>query len=54
MPQPATPKLTLANGLIRVAITGVSLSCYLLIDNAVFRGQKYFFGLFERPTDGWD
>jgi hypothetical protein len=54
MPQPARRKPTLADAMILVAMTAVGLSCYLFIDNALFRGQRYLFGLFERPTGGWD
>jgi hypothetical protein len=54
MPQPVARKLTLADAMILVAMTAVSLSCFLLVDDALFRGQRYFFGLFEQPAGGWN
>ena len=53
IPQPFARKPTLAGVMILVAMTGVSLSCYFFLDNALFGGHRYFFGLFERPTGGW-
>jgi hypothetical protein len=54
MSQTANRKLTLADGMILVAMTAFGLSCYLLLDNALFSGQRYFFGLFGQPPGGWD
>ena len=39
--------------MILVATSGVSLSIYILLDNGLFSGQRFFFGLF-RPSDGLD
>ena len=47
------PRLSLGDVMILVATSGVSLSIYILLDNGLFSGQRYFFGLF-RPSDGLD
>lgn len=48
------PRLALADVMILVATTGMSLSIYIMLDNGLFRGQRFFFGLFQGPSRGLD
>jgi hypothetical protein len=41
---PNRPRLSLADVMILVGTSGVSLSIYMLLDNGLFNGQRYFFG----------
>ena len=50
MPSDNRPRLSLADVMILVATTGLSLAIYILLDNGLFDGQRYFFGIFEPPT----
>jgi hypothetical protein len=54
MPKPVTRKLTLSDMMILVAMTGVSLSCYILLDNVLGGGQRFLFGLFEQTAGRWN
>ena len=54
MPRPADRKLRLADLMVLVAMSGVGLSCYILIDNGLSNGQRFLYGLFELPTARWD
>ncbi len=54
MPPANGPKFSLADVMILVATTGLSLSCYVLLDNGLFSGQRYFFGIFQQPLGGLD
>jgi hypothetical protein len=49
MPLINRPKLSLGDVMILVAITGLSLS--IMLDNGLFNGQRYFFGLLG-PSEG--
>jgi hypothetical protein len=44
-----TPRLSLADVMILVATTGISSSIYILLDNGLFSGQRYLFGIFRGP-----
>jgi hypothetical protein len=47
--------LTLGDVMLLVAMTGLGLSCYVFVDNAMMNGQRYiFYGLFEWPVGRWD
>jgi hypothetical protein len=50
MPSANRPRLSLADVMILVATTGLSLAIYILLDNGLFDGQRYFFGILEPPT----
>ena len=54
MSQPSARKISLSDLMMLVAMTGLGLSCYVFVDDALFRGQRYIFGLFDRPLGGWD
>src|SRR5262245_20222325 len=54
MPGTAARKFNLVDGMILVAATGLSLSCYVLLDNAVLGGQRYIYGLFARWPSRWN
>jgi hypothetical protein len=54
MPGTAARKFNLVDGMILVAATGFSLSCYVLLDNAVLGGQRYIYGLFARWPSRWN
>ena len=45
------PKVSLGDVMILVAATALSLSIYILLDNGLFNGQRFFFGLLG-PTQG--
>ena len=47
MSRPVARRLSLADLMILVAMTGVGLSCYVFVDNGLFHGQRYLFGLFD-------
>jgi hypothetical protein len=53
MPRPVARKLFLADVMVLVAVTALGLVCYLALDNSLFRGQRYLFGLFVTPKRGW-
>ncbi len=53
MARPGAPKTTLADLMILIAATSFGLGCYVLLDNSISGGQRYLFGLFERPRAGW-
>jgi hypothetical protein len=48
---PDRARLSLADVMILVATTGLSLSVYILLDNGLFSGQRFFFGVFRESTD---
>ena len=50
MPSANRPRLSLADVMILVATTGLSLAIYILLDDGLFDGQRYFFGIFIPPT----
>jgi hypothetical protein len=52
MPPANHPRLSLGDVMILVATTGLSLSIYILLDNGLFSGQRFFFGLFKEPSGG--
>jgi hypothetical protein len=54
MARPAPWKLTLADLMILIGGTAVSLACFLLIDNNLYGGGRSFFGLFNAPKNGWN
>jgi hypothetical protein len=47
---PNRPRLSLADVMILVGTSGFSLSIYVLLDNGLFNGQRYFFGIFQDST----
>ncbi len=49
MPPVNQPRLSLGDVMILVAATGLSLSFYILLDDGLFSGQRFFFGLFQQP-----
>lgn len=51
MPASNRPRLSLGDVMILIASTGLSLALYILLDNGLFKGQRYFFGLFG-PSAG--
>jgi hypothetical protein len=51
MPPTNCPRLSLGDVMILVATTGLSLSIYILLDNGLFSGQRFFFGLLL-PSEG--
>src|SRR4051812_47633906 len=53
MSEPRTRTLALADIMILVALTGFAISCYVAVDNTLFQGQRYLFGLFDRRALGW-
>jgi hypothetical protein len=53
MPPTDRPRLSLGDVMILVATTGLSLSIYILLDNGLFRGQRFFFGLLQ-PSAGFN
>jgi hypothetical protein len=53
MSRPGAFRLALADLMILVGMTGFGLACYVLIDNELFRGQRYLFGMFDRRADWW-
>ena len=53
MPAPTGQRLSLADLMILIGATGFGLGCFVLVDNNLFGGQRYFFGLLERPPGGW-
>ena len=54
MLRPAPLKLTLADLMVLIGATGVSLACFLLIDDNLYHGQRQLFGVFEWPRAGWN
>jgi hypothetical protein len=52
MPPANQPRLGLGDVMILVASTGLSLSIYILLDNGLFSGQRFFFGLFRETSGG--
>ena len=54
MPRSATVKFGLADLMILISATAFGLGVYVLIDNNVFRGQRYFFGLFRPAPAAWN
>ena len=54
MPRPPKLKMTLADLMILVAATAVSLGIYLLIDDTLYGGGRFLFGLFTPPQRVWD
>jgi hypothetical protein len=53
MPTSPTSKLSLSDLMILILATGFGLGCYVMIDNSVYRGQRYFFGLFQPLPGVW-
>ena len=53
MPPANLPRLSLADTMILVATAGLSQSCYILLDNELFSGQRFLFGLLQ-PSQGWN
>ncbi len=53
MPSSPKARLSLSDLMILISATGFGLGCYVLIDNSLFRGQRYFFGLLQPPTGVW-
>jgi hypothetical protein len=43
-------RFSLADVMILVGTSGFSLSIYVLLDNGLFNGKRYFFGTFEDST----
>jgi hypothetical protein len=54
MSRPIVRRLTMADLMILVAMTGFGLWCYLSVDNGLFQGKRYLFGLFDRRAVPWD
>jgi hypothetical protein len=54
MRRTAAQKFHLVDGMILVAATGFSLSCYVLLDNAAFGGYRDIYHLFDQPPRGWN
>ena len=54
MPRDPKSKLSLLDLMILIGATAFGLGGYVLIDNSLFRGQRYMFGLFQPPTGGWN
>ena len=52
---PNRPRLSLADVMLLVGSTGLSLATYILVDNGLFGGRRYFFGILQGPTrlDAW-
>ena len=47
MPMPDRDKLSLADLMILIAATGFGLGCFVLVDDGLFGGGRYVFGLFR-------
>ena len=46
-------KLTLADLMILIGANAVSLACFILIDNNLYGGGRYFFGVFDWSLKTW-
>ena len=47
---PNRPRFSLADVMLLVGSTGLSLATYVLVDNGLFGGRRFFFGFFQGPT----
>jgi hypothetical protein len=53
MPRDLSPKFSLADVMILIGATSFGLGGYILLDNQIFSGKRYLFGLLEPPPRGW-
>jgi hypothetical protein len=53
MPGPARRTLSLADLMILIAGVGVGMGCFLAIDDNLYGGGRFMFGVF-RPLDAWN
>jgi hypothetical protein len=54
MPGTAALKFNLVDAMILVAATGISLSCYVWLDNSLFGGYRDIYHVFDQPPQGWN
>ncbi len=53
MPRPVPRKFTLADLMVLISATAFGLGCYVFVDDRMFRGQRYMYGIFRHPAGGW-
>jgi hypothetical protein len=53
MPRVLSPKFSLADVMVLIGATGFGLGGYIVLDNQIFSGKRYLFGLLEPPPRGW-
>ena len=54
MHQATRSKLTLADLMFLIGANSVSLACCILIDNNLYGGGRYFFGVFDWSAKNWN